>query len=481
MSGPDASSSALISQFIQSWPSYTGAAQPSGPVGIYKVKTVEASTLWSPLDSNVNVQFEAGRIDFGLGTNLSELQLAAPSTSSVRLNATSLPGTDSTFILQSGDDAKTLSLTTSAQRTQVVSTASAFDFMGSASGSAQFQLGTESVTLSAGTTANQLLRMFGSNVEIRGAVLNANARLDVKDSTAIMKLSNTELAFAPKLDPSDVTIVTIGGIVGGNADTTVPAKFLTNAAGSPKTWLNAGAAYFSGDRVGLNWRVGAPAAEPAAELDVNGTVIARVAVQSSNVWAMPSSNTMSIGWDMSLLGSSNLRKIILQADTIEMVGDINQMNKTDLRIQDTSIFLGHIPNENTLDGVTDAANAAGPGAYSDTFYDGSGVILWNLPDGYQTFFGAASVADKPEFADYSQSIRWYKRGGMFSTVTPGTFVSPWNRSSWELSGGNFTMRGVTGHASYMFAIDTADDSLKLYKVDKTSVKEVANFNSSPVA
>ena len=478
------SDAALVAQFMQGWPAYPSSGQPSGPVGIYKVATLEANRLQNPNDINVNLHFDADNhnIDLGLGANLSTLQISAPSASSVLFNATSTGGADSAFIFESGNPAHTTTLQTSGAHTSIVSTADGISLSTSdpvATGSAQFVFSPAAVTLQSGSAADQQLNLFGANVEVRGAQLNANADVLVKSALALQKVNATTLAIAQKLSGSDVSVVTIGGVGGGAHAADTVATFATDGAGIPHTWLNGSSAYFSGAKVGLNWSV-PPVAEPTVELDVNGTIYARTAVQTSNVFNVASSNVMTIGWGMSsLLDPTNLKKIVLQSDVIEMVGDINQMNKTDLRIDDTAIYLGFIPGQTTMDGVVDAANAAPPGTYDDTHYDGSGLILWNLPDGYQNFYNSPSVPapEKPVFADYQQSFRWYKRGGMFDNVSIGNYVPAWNRSSWEVAGGNLTLAAGTGHANYMFAIDYTDDSLKLYKVDSSTIKEVANFNS----
>lgn len=478
-----AADTSLMQQYLQAWPQYAGmtpSGVPNGPIGIYKVKTLEATTLWNPADHACNIAFDAAnpdQIDLGLGANLSTLQVSAPSASSVQLNATSIPGFDSSFVLQSGSASKALTVTTSGQQTGLVSTAAAIELASgvAGSGSASFLFGPQSATLQSGlAAAPQQLNLFASNVEVRAAVLNANADVQVKGSYALQKTAAGAMAVGQYLSPADVTTVTVGG----GAGVAPVATFQTSTTGTvPQAWLNGNAHYFSGSKVGINW-ANAPFAQPQAELDVNGTIIARTALQASNLWAL-GGNTMTLGWDVNALGQADLKKIVLQADTIEMVGDINMMNKTDLRVMDTAIYLGHIPGETTLDGNVDQANATAPGTYSDTYYDGAGVILWNLPDGYEAFYNAASVpaADKPVLADYQQSLRWYKRGGVFDSVNVGQYVPAWNRSAWEVSGGNLMLRSGTGHASYMFAVDYTDDSLKLYKVDSSTVKEVANFNS----
>ena len=473
----------LVNQFLQGWPSYPVSSQPTGPVGIYKVETLEASTLWDPTNHAMKLWFDDANssIDLGLGANLSTLQLSSGSGSAVTLNATSASGTPSTIALQSGDASKTLSVTTSAQHTGLVSSANVFQFgstVPNASGIASFTFDTASATLSAGTPGgSQQLNILASNIFASAAVFNANADVQVKGAYAIQKSANS-LAFAQYLSSSDVQTVSIGGIGGGAQDSNTAATFQTSALTGPKTWLNGSSQYFSGSKVGMNWAT-PPVAEPTVELDVNGTIYARNSVQTSNVFNIATSNTMTIGWNVNQLGQTDLKKIVLQADSIEMVGDLNMMNKTDLRVEDTMIYLGTIPGETTVNGVVDASNAAPPGTYSDTHYDGSGIILWNLPDGYQAFANASGLpaSEVPAYADYQQSLRWYKRGGVFDTVNVGSYVPAWNRSSWEVSGGNMTLRAGTGHSSYMFAIDYTDDSLKLYKVSATSIQEVANFNS----
>ena len=477
-----ATDTSLVNQFLQGWPSYPTSSQPTGPVGIYKVETLEASTLWDPTNHAMKLFFDDANnsIDLGLGANLSTLQLSSGSGTAVTLNATSQTGSPSTISLQSGDASKSVSVTTTAQRTGLVSSATNFQFGSSApnaSGTASISFDTTSATISTGTAGSQQLNILASNIFASAAVFNANADVQVKGAYAIQKTSNS-LAFAQYLSSSDAQTVSIGGIGGGAQDSNTVATFQTSALTGPKAWLNGSSQYFSGSKVGMNWS-SPPVAEPTVELDVNGTIYARNSVQTSNVFNVASSNTMTIGWNVNQLGQTDLKKIVLQADSIEMVGDINMMNKTDLRVEDTMIYLGTIPGETTINGVVDASNAAPPGTYSDTHYDGSGIVLWNLPDGYQAFASAPGLppADVPAYADYQQSLRWYKRGGVFDTTNAGSYIPAWNRSSWEVSGGNMTLRAGTGHSSYMFAIDYTDDSLKLYKVSATSIQEVANFNS----
>lgn len=482
-----AGTSANMLGWAQEWTTPSSFPAAAGkPVGIYKVQTLESQTMRSRFDANVSVGFtdaDVGlmRLRLGDSATKSALELKAASATSVTLNAT---GTDSSFVMQSGDAAKSVTIKTDSTRTSLTSTGSRFSLGSSqpnVSGQASFMFEADkSVTFRAReSVANTDVQMYllAANIEATAANLNANADVRVKSGLALQK-DATNLAIAKYADANlDFSSVTIGGVVGYESTTTA-ARFQTSQLGA-KTWLNSGAHFFDGSRLGVNFAVLPANTAPTAELDVNGRIVARESLTTSNLWADSADTTMTIGWGMSQIGDvSAPKKIVLQADTIEMVGDIDMMNKAELRVVDTTVYLGHIPAQVDVD--ESQALPGAPGRYADTHYDGAGLALWNLPDNFATAYDAQTeVAYKPLPKDYQQALRWYKRGGTFTTA--GADVEAWNRSSWEVCGGNLTLRAGTGHASYMFAIDYADgDSLKLYRVEQDSIKEVAVFNAPAI-
>lgn len=477
---PALTSDAMLG-WAQSWVTPSSfPALGSKPVGVYKVKSLEAEGMRSRFNGEVSVGFsetDTNLVRLKLGdVTKSSLEVKSANATAVTLNAT---GTDSAFVLQSGDAAKGVSVRTDANRTSLTTTSERINLASiapNASGQASFMFGTDkSVTFRARDSANvnTLLNLTAANVDVNATSLNANSDVRVKQSLALQK-DGTSLAIGRLANVStDFASVTIGGVPG--FPNSQPARFESSQGGA-KTWLNGSAHYFDGGRLGVNF-AGLPTnTTPTAELDVNGRILARESITSSNIWAQATDSTMNIGWGMNNLGDVGApKKIVLQADTIEIVGGIDMMNKSELRVVDTTVYLGHIPAQADVD--ESQAVPGAPGRYADTHYDGAGLVLWNMPDNYQTAYDNEPEASlKPQPKDYQQGLRWYKRGGVFTTG--GAQVEAWNRASWEVSGGNLTLRAGTGHASYMFAIDYADgDALKLYKVAQDSITEVAAFTS----
>lgn len=415
------------------------------------------------------------RVQLGDATK-SSLELKSANASALTLHAT---GADTTFVLQSGDTAKAFTVKTDANRTSLTTTTDRINIGSSvpnASGQASFVFGTDkSVTFRARDSANvsTLLNLTAANVEVNATNLNANADVRIKQGLALQKDGSTLSIGRLANVSTDFTSVMIGGIPG--FPNSQPARFESSQSGS-RTWLNGSAHYFDGGKLGIHFANLPVNTAPTAELDVNGRILARESVITSNIWASSADNTMNIGWGMNNLGDvSAPKKIVLQADTIEIIGSVDMMNKTELRVVDTTVYLGHIPVQADVD--ESQAVPGAPGRYADTHYDGAGLVLWNMPDNFQTAYqNEPEAAFKPQPKDYQQGLRWYKRGGVFNSA--GTHIDAWNRASWEVSGGNLTLRAGTGHASYMFAIDYADgDALKLYKVDKGTISEVASFSS----
>lgn len=446
------------------------------PIGVYKVKNLEVETLKSRFNEDVSVGFtdtDAGLMRVKLGdATKSSLELKSANVNAVTLNAT---GADSSFVLQSGATTKQVAFKTDTTRTTATSSANGFVLASSlptATGQAAITFGADkSVTLRASdsTNAATLLKLVTANVDVQAANLNADADVRVKQGLAMQKDATT-LAVARLANvATDFASVTIGGVPG--APNTQPARFETGASGA-KTWLNGGSHFFDGNKLGINLPANT---SPTAELDVNGRMNIRQGLVTSSVWASETDTTMSIGWGMNQIGDVNTpRKIVLQADTIEIIGGIDMMNKSEMRVVDTTVYLGHIPMQTDVD--ESQALPGAPGLYADSHYDGAGVVLWNMPDNFQAAHTAITDPQyQPSPKDYQQGLRWYKRGGIFSTA--GDKIAAWNRASWEVSGGNLTLRAGTGHASYMFAIDYEDgDALKLYRVNNGSISEVASFN-----
>lgn len=101
--------------------------------------------------------------------------------------------------------------------------------------------------------------------------------------------------------------------------------------------------------------------------------------------------------------------------------------------------------------------------------DGAGIFVNqnfnNIPEGMKA-------------SDWQQAFKWYYRGGLFqqredeeSGRVYTDIVAGHLRSSWVLSGGNFTIQGGDNQASFMLAIE--NDTLVMYKLKRT--EEGDNF------
>ena len=172
-------------------------------------------------------------------------------------------------------------------------------------------------------------------------------------------------------------------------------------------------------------QVGVNTATPAYGLDV---------CTSCNISGTLHVSTISaLGTDL-IISSPN--RITLNAPEIDLTGNLNIVNKNKIDIEDHLLVLGK--------------QASGVDV-TDTVMDGCGIKLDH------TFTNTPFGIDP---ASIEQSLRWRAKNGWYNF--DGSQVMPANRSRWELSGGNFMIKGH--HCSYMFAIDPTTCELQLYKV-----------------
>lgn len=189
---------------------------------------------------------------------------------------------------------------------------------------------------------------------------------------------------------------------------------------------------------GSSGRVGINNESPKHQLDVTGAVRASNGVLTDRVIS---------DHDITMQARNN---IVLDSHHVRMNGDLS------VDLIDRAIF-----NDKVL-----VLNRTAPDTVKDAFpsqaSDGAGLFVnnnfKNLPPGME-----------PE--DWQQAFKWYHRGGLFeeqideSGQTYTDIVPAHNRSSWVLSGGNFTMQGGANQTSFMFAIE--NDTLNLYKFKKS--------------
>lgn len=180
--------------------------------------------------------------------------------------------------------------------------------------------------------------------------------------------------------------------------------------------------------------------DPKHQLDVVGTIRASQSLVTSK-----------IGADKDILTLQAPNKIVLDSKQVRMNGDLS------VDLIDRAVF-----NDKVLVLNRSAPDADRSKAFPSQTSDGAGIFVnnnfKNLPEGM-----------RPD--DWQQAFKWYYRGGLFKEYEDDfgrqyTDVVPaHNRSSWVLSGGNFTIQGGANQASFMFAIE--NDTLNMYKLKKS--------------
>lgn len=180
--------------------------------------------------------------------------------------------------------------------------------------------------------------------------------------------------------------------------------------------------------------------DPRHHLDVVGTIRASTGVITSK-----------IGSDRDNLILHAPNEIVLDSKQVRMNGDLS------VDLIDHAVFNDKVLVLNRTAPDTDRTNV-----FPSQTSDGAGIFVnnnfRNLPTGM-----------RPE--EWQQAFKWYYRGGLFQDYEDDfgrqytDMVPAHNRSSWVLSGGNFTIQGGANQASFMFAIE--NDTLNMYKLKTT--------------
>lgn len=181
--------------------------------------------------------------------------------------------------------------------------------------------------------------------------------------------------------------------------------------------------------------------EPKFQLDVVGTIHASTSVIASKLVS-----------DRDVLTLQAPKSVYVDSKHVRMTGDLS------VDLIDHAVF-----NDKVLVLNRTAPDADRSDVYPSQTADGAGIFVnanfKALPDGMSA-------------ADWQQAFKWYYRGGLFQEVEDEdsgrlyTDVVPGHlRSSWVLSGGNFTIQGGSNQASFMLAIE--DDTLNMYKLKKS--------------